>query len=100
MKNPLKTIRETKPLIHHITNWVTIYDCANITRVFGALPVMAHAPEECADMTGISSALVLNIGTLTSEIIDSMLISAAAANEKKIPVVLDAVGVGATKFEG
>ncbi|AGF98590.1 Hydroxyethylthiazole kinase [Methanosarcina mazei Tuc01] len=98
MKNPLKTIRETKPLVHHITNWVTIYDCANITRAFGALPVMAHAPEECADMTGISSALVLNIGTLTSEIIDSMLLSAAAANEKKIPVVLDAVGVGATRF--
>ncbi len=98
MKNPLKTIRETKPLVHHITNWVTIYDCANITRAFGALPVMAHAPEECADMTKISSALVLNIGTLTSEIIESMLLSAAAANEKKIPVVLDAVGVGATKF--
>ncbi|BBL64177.1 MULTISPECIES: hydroxyethylthiazole kinase [Methanosarcina] len=98
MKNPLKTIRETKPLVHHITNWVTIYDCANITRAFGALPVMAHASEECADMTKISSALVLNIGTLTSEIIDSMILSAAAANEKKIPVVLDAVGVGATKF--
>jgi hydroxyethylthiazole kinase len=98
MKTPLKTIRETKPLIHHITNWVTIYDCANITRVFGALPVMAHAPEECADMTGISSALVLNIGTLTSELIEAMLLSAAAANEKGIPVVLDAVGVGATKF--
>jgi len=98
MKNPLKTIRETKPLIHHITNWVTIYDCANMTRAFGALPVMAHAPEECADMTGISSALVLNIGTLTSEIIDSMIISAVAANKKKIPVILDAVGVGATKF--
>lgn len=98
MNNPLKVIRETKPLIHHITNWVTIYDSANMTRVFGALPVMAHAPEECAEMTRISSALVLNIGTLTSEIIDSMILSAAAANEKKIPVVLDAVGVGATKF--
>ena len=98
MNEPLKTIRETKPLIHHITNWVTIYDCANMTRAFGALPVMAHAPEECADMTMISSALVLNIGTLTSEIIDSMLLSATAANEKNIPVVLDAVGVGATKF--
>lgn len=98
MESPLKTIREVKPLIHHITNWVTIYDSANMTRVFGALPVMAHALEECADMTKISSALVLNIGTLTSEIIDSMLLSAMAANEKKIPVVLDAVGVGATKF--
>ncbi|WP_406659657.1 hydroxyethylthiazole kinase [Methanolobus sp. ZRKC3] len=98
MKEVLKTIRGTKPLVHHITNWVTIYDCANMTRALGALPVMAHAPEECADMTGISSALVLNIGTLTTELIDSMLISAKAANEKKIPIVLDAVGVGATKF--
>ena len=67
MNNPLKTIRERKPLIHHITNWVTIYDSANMTRAFGALPVMAHAPEECTEMTGISSALVLNIGTLTSK---------------------------------
>ena len=98
MKGPLKTIREAKTLIHHITNWVTIYDCANMTRAFGALPVMAHAHEECADMTKISSALVLNIGTLTSELIDAMIISAVAANEKKIPVILDAVGVGATKF--
>jgi len=98
MKDPLKTLRDTRPLIHHITNWVTIYDCANITRASGALPVMAHAPEECADMTGISSALVLNIGTLTTGLIDCMIISATAANRKGIPVVLDAVGVGATKF--
>ncbi|MDD2439357.1 MAG: hydroxyethylthiazole kinase [Methanosarcinaceae archaeon] len=98
MKNSLKKIRETKPLVHHITNWVTIYDCANLTRAFGALPVMAHAPEESADMTKISAALVLNIGTLTLDIIESMLLSATAANEKEIPVVLDAVGVGATKF--
>jgi hydroxyethylthiazole kinase len=98
MNSPLKTIRETRPLIHHITNWVTIYDCANMTRAFGALPVMAHAPEECAEMTGISSALVLNIGTLTSGIIGSMILSAATANKKKIPVILDAVGVGATRF--
>jgi len=98
MQEPLKTIKETRRLIHHITSWVTIYECANITRAFGALPVMAHAPEECADMTRISSALVLNIGTLTNELIDAMILSAKAANEKKIPVVLDAVGVGATKF--
>ncbi len=98
MDLPLQRIRETKPLVHHITNWVTIYDCANMTRTFGALPVMAHAPEECADMTRISSSLVLNIGTLTKQLIDAMIISASAANEKNIPVVLDAVGVGATRF--
>ncbi|MGB3908714.1 MAG: hydroxyethylthiazole kinase [Methanomethylovorans sp.] len=98
MQEPLKKIKEIRPLIHHITNWVTIYDCANITRTFGALPVMAHAPEECEDMTRISSALVLNIGTLTHELVDAMILSAKIANEKKIPVVLDAVGVGATGF--
>ena len=94
----LKKVKEQKPLVHHITNWVTIYDCANIVRAIGALPVMAHAKEEAADMSKIASALVLNIGTLTTELIESMKIAGKAANEKKIPIVLDAVGVGATKL--
>ncbi len=94
----LKKIKEQKPLIHHITNWVTIYDCANIVRAIGALPVMAHAKEEAADMAKIASALVLNIGTLTTELIESMKLAGKAANEKGIPIVLDAVGVGATKL--
>jgi hydroxyethylthiazole kinase len=91
-------VRNEKPLVHHITNWVTIYDCANMTRAFGALPVMAHAKEEAGDMTAIASALVLNIGTLTPELIDSMIIAGKSANKKEIPVILDAVGVGATKL--
>jgi hydroxyethylthiazole kinase len=91
-------VRKEKPLIHHITNWVTIYDCANITRAFGALPVMAHAKEESGDMTKIASALALNIGTLTPELIQSMILAGTIANKKDIPVVLDAVGVGATKL--
>jgi len=91
-------VRNTKPLVHHITNWVTIYDCANMTRAFGALPVMAHAKEESGDMAAIASSLVLNIGTLTPELIDSMIIAGKSANKKGIPVVLDAVGVGATKL--
>jgi len=94
----LKKVKKEKPLIHHITNWVTIYDCANIVRAIGALPVMAHAKEEAADMAKIASALVLNIGTLTNELIESMKIAGKAANEKGIPIVLDAVGVGATKL--
>jgi len=94
----LEKIRREKPLIHHITNWVTIYDCANITRAFGALPIMAHAKEESRDMAKIASALVLNIGTLTPYLIDSMIIAGKSANEKGIPVILDAVGAGATKF--
>jgi hydroxyethylthiazole kinase len=91
-------VRKDKPLVHHITNWVTIYDCANMTRAFGALPVMAHAKEESGDMAAIASALVLNIGTLTPELIESMIIAAKSANKKGIPVVLDAVGVGATRL--
>ncbi|MBU0580413.1 MAG: hydroxyethylthiazole kinase [Candidatus Margulisbacteria bacterium] len=94
----LKLIQEKKPLIHHITNWVTIFDCAQITRNIGALPVMAHAKEEVEEMTGIASALVLNIGTLTKELIESMILAGKAANKKGIPVVLDAVGCGATKL--
>ncbi|MEM3399808.1 MAG: hydroxyethylthiazole kinase [Candidatus Micrarchaeia archaeon] len=96
--NVLSRVREKKPLIHHITNWVTIYDAAALTRAFGALPVMAHAVEESADMTAISDALVLNIGTLTSPVFEAMLKSANAAKKKGIPIVLDAVGAGATKF--
>ncbi len=94
----LKKVRVQKPLVHHLTNWVTIYDCANITRAFGALPVMAHAVEESGDMAKIASALVLNIGTLTPTFVESMKVAARSANEKGIPVVLDAVGVGATKL--
>ncbi len=94
----LERLRNEKPLVHHLTNWVTIYDCANMTRAFGALPVMAHAIEESADMAAIAGALVLNIGTLTPAFVDSMIAAGKSANEKGIPVVLDAVGVGATKL--
>jgi hydroxyethylthiazole kinase len=94
----LDRIKEQKPLIHHITNWVTIYDCANVTRAIGALPVMAHAIEEVADMASIASGLVLNIGTLTPELIESMIVAGKKANQMGIPVLLDAVGVGATSL--
>ena len=94
----LEKVRREKPLVHHLTNWVTIYDCANIVKVFGASPVMAHAKEEAAEMAGIASALVLNIGTLTVELVESMLLAAKAANRKGIPVVLDVCGAGATKL--
>ena len=91
-------VRKEKPLVHHLTNLVTIYDCANMTRAFGALPVMAHAKEESGDMAAIASSLVLNIGTLNPELVESMIVAAKSANKKGIPVVLDAVGVGATKL--
>jgi hydroxyethylthiazole kinase len=94
----LARVRARGPLVHHITNWVTIYDCANIVKVFGASPVMAHAVEEVADMVSLASALVLNIGTLTKEIIAAMKLAGGAANKKGIPVVLDVCGAGATPF--
>ncbi len=94
----LERIREEKPVVHHLTNWVTIYDCANIVKVFGASSVMAHAKEEVADMINLASALVLNIGTLTSEFVDAAIEAARAANRKGIPVVLDVCGAGATRF--
>ncbi len=92
----LNQIRSKQPLVHHITNWVTIFNCAQAVKSLGASPVMAHAPDEAAEITSISSALVLNIGTLTEDIIESMLIAANAAAEKKIPVVLDVCGAGAS----
>lgn len=94
----LEKVRSEKPLVHHITNWVTIYDCAQIVKSFGASPVMAHAVSEAADMTSIASALVLNIGTLTDDVIEAMVKSGKAANAKGIPVVLDVCGAGATSY--
>ena len=94
----LKKVKETKPVIHHLTNWVTIYDCANIVKALGASPVMAHAKEEVAQMANIASALVLNIGTLTVDFVEAMKIAARSANKKGIPVILDVCGAGATEF--
>lgn len=98
VSNILKRVRNEKPVVHHMTNWVTIYDCANIVKVFGASPVMAHAKEEVADMAGIASALVLNIGTLTPDFVEAMKLAAGSANRKGIPVVLDVCGAGATRL--
>jgi hydroxyethylthiazole kinase len=92
----LEKIRAQKPVIHHLTNLVTIYDCANVVKVLGASPVMAHARAEVAEMAQIAAALVLNIGTLTPEFVEAMKIAALSANSKGIPVILDVCGAGAT----
>ena len=94
----LARLRERQPLVHSLTNWVTIYDCAQVIKVLGASPVMAHAKEEVAEMTGLASSLVLNIGTLTPDFVDSMLLAARAANARDIPVILDVCGAGATSL--
>lgn len=92
----LEKIRQQSPVVHHLTNWVTIYDCAQVLKTLGASPVMAHAREEAAEMAQIASAVVLNIGTLTTNLVEAMKLAARSANQKGIPVVLDACGAGAT----
>jgi hydroxyethylthiazole kinase len=94
----LSQLREESPLVHHITNWVTISACADLAKSLGASPVMAHAIEEAADMASLSRALVLNIGTLTPNVVESMLKAGAAANQAGIPITLDVCGAGATAY--
>jgi hydroxyethylthiazole kinase len=91
-------VRSKRPLVHHITNFVSMNACANITLCIGALPVMAHAKEEVEEMVGAASALVLNIGTLWPDQVDAMLMAGRRANERNIPIVLDPVGAGATQL--
>lgn len=91
-------IRQQKPLLHHITNFVVMNDTANITLHIGGLPVMAHAREEVAEMVGAAGALVLNPGTLTPAWVESMLVAGRRANELDVPIILDPVGAGATSL--
>jgi len=94
----LSAVREKHPLVHHITNYVTVNDCANITICAGGAPVMADAPEEVEEMAAVAGALVLNIGTLNASQVESMILAGGMANDRKIPVILDPVGAGATRF--
>lgn len=91
-------VRAKKPLVHHITNYVTVNDCANITLGIGGSPIMADAAEEAADIARIASAVVLNMGTLNERTIPSMIAAGRAANEADVPVMLDPVGAGASKL--
>jgi len=92
----LNNIREKKPLVHNITNFVVMNYTANALLACGASPVMAHASEEVEEMVGLAGVLVLNIGTLTSYWIDSMVKAGKKANELGRPIILDPVGSGAT----
>jgi hydroxyethylthiazole kinase len=94
----LALIRERKPLVHQITNYVVMNETANATLALGALPVMAHALQEVEEMARAASALVLNIGTLSDTWVESMVLAGLAANRGGVPVVLDPVGAGATKY--
>jgi hydroxyethylthiazole kinase len=94
----LRAMREQKPLVHQITNYVVMNETANATLALGALPVMAHAGEEVEEMARIASSLVLNIGTLSEHWVEAMLLAGGTATARQIPVVLDPVGAGATEY--
>ena len=97
-KNWLAEIRAKGPLVHHLTNLVTINDCANMTLCIGASPVMSDSVEEADQLTALASALVLNMGTLKPTQVEAMVKAGMAARTKGIPVVFDPVGAGATAY--
>ncbi|MDR2108207.1 MAG: hydroxyethylthiazole kinase [Coriobacteriales bacterium] len=86
------------PLIHNITNYVTVNDVANILLAAGASPIMADEPQEAAEITSICDALVINIGTLNCQTIPAMQLAGATANKLGHPLVLDPVGAGASSL--
>ncbi|WP_410502512.1 hydroxyethylthiazole kinase [Exiguobacterium acetylicum] len=90
------TILEQKPLIHHLTNTVTINDCANVTLAVGASPVMAEDIREVEEMVRLAQALVLNIGTLDADMQEAQRLAAREAERLNVPIILDPVGAGAT----
>ena len=92
----LMALREKKPLIHNITNYVVMNYTANALLAMGASPVMAHAQNEVEDVVAFAGALVLNIGTLTDDWISSMIKAGKKASRLNTPIVLDPVGSGAT----
>jgi len=92
----LALLREKKPLIHNITNFVVMNYTANALLAMGASPVMAHAQNEVEDMVSFAGALVLNIGTLTDDWIAAMIKAGIKASAMGTPIILDPVGSGAT----
>lgn len=91
-------MRTQKPLVHCITNPISINDCANIALAAGARPIMAEHPEEAAEITAAASALAVNLGNITDVRMESMLIAGKTALELNIPVIIDLVGVGCSSL--
>ena len=94
----LEAVRRRLPLVHNITNLVVMHTTANALLALGASPVMAHAAEEVEEIVGLASALVLNIGTLSPDWVESMRLALAAAKARALPVVVDPVGAGASAY--
>lgn len=98
LKYAVDNVRETAPLVHCITNYVTVNDCANALLACGASPIMSDEPKDVFDITSICGGLVLNIGTLNERSIEGMRIAGARAAELNHPIVLDPVGAGASSL--
>ena len=98
MREYLERVRETSPLIHNITNYVTVNDCANILLACGGSPIMADDPEEAEEITSICGGLNINIGTLNQHTISAMVLAGRKANLCGHPVLLDPVGAGASSL--
>ncbi|TWV12805.1 hydroxyethylthiazole kinase [Bacteroidaceae bacterium HV4-6-C5C] len=98
LERDLELIRQKSPLVHNITNYVVMNNTANALLAIGASPVMAHALDEVGEMAGLASSLVLNIGTLEQSWVEAMIIAGKKATERKIPVIFDPVGAGATSY--
>lgn len=98
MNKIIENLRSKKPIIHCLTNYVTVNDCANALLAVGASPIMADELDEMEDIISLSSGVVINIGTLNSTKVKSMLIAGQTANKLGKPVILDPVGVGASEF--
>ncbi len=91
-------LRSAHALVHCITNYVTVTDCANVLLACGAAPVMSDEELEVEEMASLADALCLNLGTLDQRTVRSMRLAAEAAARKGIPILLDPVGAGATRF--
>lgn len=96
--NCLNNLKSTNPIIHNITNYVTVNDCANMILASGASPIMSDEYDEIEDIVSISNGLNINIGTLNKETIKSMILAGITANKLDKPVLLDPVGTGASKL--
>lgn len=94
----MANVRAKCPLVHLITNYVTVNDCANVAICAGGSPIMTDEAKDVVDISKISSAVVLNMGTLNERTVDSMMLAGKIANENRIPVVFDPVGAGASKY--
>lgn len=94
----LEQVKTQQPLIHCITNPISINQCANAILSVGAKPIMAEHPKEVCEITNTSDALMLNIGNITDARIESIILSIRKAKERNIPVLLDVVGIACSTF--